>query len=503
MSDPPLLDDKLRLEEEIGRGAMGVVWRARNLALDSSVAVKLLAGADVDDSTEGRQRFEREARAVAGLNSPHIVKVFDFGLDGGRPYFVMELLEGEDLGRRLDREVCLPLLTVERIVEQVCRGLTVAHAAGIVHRDLKPENLFLLHTPDDAVQVKILDFGVAKQLDPPEKGMTMTQSGTLVGTPFYMSPEQILAPRDIDERTDLWSLAVVIYAMLTGAVPFDGETIGALSIAIHGGRFEKPSKLRDGLPSALDAWFVRAFQQMPDDRFESAEELAITFADACRDRAPHVLAVTHDEPADAGAPTERLPLAAQRSRRRRRQALGLLIAVASGLGGAVLARQGEQPASDLDAPLPLPTPVASEAPTSSLPPTPAPPVSVIAPSPPREPPPEPTASVLDAPAPVPAFRPSPKPRPKVPALRRIGEPCIDPSQCSSGYCTDGVCCDSFCSPNVPCRSCIIGTLGGRPRGRGRCGDAPVGSNPRGRCITGLGCSERRVCTRLEKLHPGR
>lgn len=493
MSDPRLLDDKLRLEEEIGRGAMGVVWRARNLALDSSVAVKLLAGGEVDDGTEGRQRFEREARAVAGLNSPHIVKVFDFGLDAGRPYFVMELLEGEDLGRRLDREVCLPLLTVQQIVEQVCRGLTVAHAAGVVHRDLKPENLFLLRTPDDAVQVKILDFGVAKQLDPPEKGMTMTQSGTLVGTPFYMSPEQILAPRDIDERTDLWSLAVVTYAMLTGAVPFDGETIGALSIAIHGGQFEAPTKLREGLPSALDAWFARAFQQMPDDRFESAEELAITFADACRDRAPHVFAITHEEPTEAGAPTERLPLAAQKTRRRRRQALGVAIAMASGLGGAVIARQSGRTASEVDAakpPVSVTAPVASEAPPTSLPAPPPPSVS--------EPAPEATASVVEPPVPTPVVRPPPRrARPRI--LGNLGDACVAPEQCSSGYCTDGVCCDSHCSPSLACRSCSVGTLGGRPRGRGRCGDAPVGSNPRGGCLHGQGCSERRICTRLEDL----
>jgi len=491
-SDAPIISDKLRLEEEIGRGAMGVVWRARNLALDSSVAVKVLAGADLDETQEGRQRFEREARAVARLSSPYIVQVFDYGLDEGRPYFVMELLEGEDLGQRLERDQCLPLMMVQQIVEQVCRGLTVAHEAGIVHRDLKPANLFLLGKPDQPIHIKILDFGVAKQLDPPEKGMTMTQSGTLVGTPFYMSPEQILAPREIDERTDLWSLAVVVFTMLTGAVPFDGETIGALSIAIHQGAFTPPSKLRDGLPPAIDAWFERAFQQMPDDRFGSAEELAISFTDACRNRAPHVLAVTHGEADEQGAATERAPQgSASRGRARRALAVGLVVLGA--VGGAVATRQlGETEVAE-------PTSTSLE-PSSPRSPQPLPPPVVV---------PSATATPRNTSWPLPTATPAPPPtsrrvRPKGPpttlpakpsaqARLNLGTPCTDGGQCKSAHCVDGVCCNQACHPRSACYSCTQAQRRGTPLLSGFCGPALPGTNPRGRCIGFSVCDERALC----------
>ncbi|MEM6791307.1 MAG: serine/threonine-protein kinase [Myxococcota bacterium] len=485
-----VIANKLRLDAEIGRGAMGVVWRAHDLSLDRAVAVKVLSAREASGSTEGRNRFEREAKAVAGLDSPHIVQVFDFGVDGDAPFFVMELLDGEDLGERIDREATgLPLAFAVEVVAQVCRGLSVAHAKGVVHRDLKPANLFLVANASAVPRVKILDFGVAKQLDPPEKGMTMTQTGTLVGTPFYMSPEQILAPRDIDERTDLWSLAVVAYVMLTGTVPFDGETIGALSIAIHQGTFPRPTEVRPELPLALDAWFERAFRQMPDERFESAAELDETFAAACRNEGASRMAVTQD-PADGAeeraALTERLPLRAQRARRRRRWALTAGLVVASGVGSAMVAGQFAPSAPD---------PVAEPAPTeANVPPAPPAPTptqilpSVVETS---------TATASnDPPAPAPTtLKPpsTPRWRPPPPMKKRLGLSCVDDAECRSEHCSDGVCCDFECSGR--CKTCVAGYPGpnGSRRPRGYCGYAKKGTNPRGECMGRSLCNGYAIC----------
>ena len=251
---------------------MGAVWVGRHLALDVDVAVKFIKSEELRDDLRARGRFEREARAAARIKSAHVVQIFDCGItDDGTPYLVMELLEGETLKRRLERSGALPPDEVAAIVTQVCRALGRAHALGIVHRDVKPENLFLVHAEQEPF-VKLLDFGIAKQAEMPPDAAA-TQSGVLVGSPQYMSPEQLLRPKQADFRADLWALAVVAYQALSGRPPFVGDTVAGLIVAITQGKFTRISTLKPELPAALDAWFDRALCLEPEARFDSAAEL--------------------------------------------------------------------------------------------------------------------------------------------------------------------------------------------------------------------------------------
>ena len=267
------------LERPLGSGAMGTVWLAQNKALSSQVAVKVL-NERVEADDRARARFRNEAKAIAQLDSPHVIRVFDYGVsDEDEPYFVMELLRGRDLKQEIEARGALPLDDVALIVKQTCRGLRQAHEAGLIHRDLKPANVFLLKS--DEVFVKILDFGIVKQMDATDMGLTET--GALVGTPYYMSPEQFVAPKSIDHRSDIWSLAVVAYAAVCGKLPFLGATVGALSMAVHKGDFEAPDSVKPDLPGGLARFFRRAFQVLPEARFSSVSEMAAAFERACKD----------------------------------------------------------------------------------------------------------------------------------------------------------------------------------------------------------------------------
>jgi serine/threonine protein kinase/O-acetyl-ADP-ribose deacetylase (regulator of RNase III) len=270
----------IKLVQHLGSGAMGSVWVAEHLALGTQVAVKLMMPAYAEDA-EFVERFQQEARAAARIRSPHVVQMLDSGVTGGgAPYMVMELLEGETLGARVRRIGPLPLGEVVRIVVQAANALGRAHQLGIVHRDIKPENLFLLEVGGEPF-VKVLDFGVAKQ--PPGTLRIMTETGRMMGTPLYMSPEQLVSAKHVDHRTDVWALAAVAYEALTARQPFQGESLGAQVLAVHTGGFLKPSAIRPGLPEAVDAWATRALQKDPDARFGSARELADALEEAARD----------------------------------------------------------------------------------------------------------------------------------------------------------------------------------------------------------------------------
>jgi serine/threonine protein kinase len=259
---------------------MGSVWRAEHLTLHTEVAVKFVSDALIGDPGF-LARFTREAVASAQIKSPHAVQIFDHGVTAdGQPYIVLELLEGEDLRTRLLRERKLPLADAVKLVTQVARGLSRAHAAEIVHRDIKPGNIFLSEQ-DGELFVKILDFGIAKRVGDVDSNVTMT--GQIIGTPHYVSPEQITRPRDADPQNDLWSLAVVAYRCLTGDLPFEGESVGAVSIAIDRAQFVPVTTSQPGLPRMLDVWFGRAFSRSPSARFGSAKELAQAFEAASRD----------------------------------------------------------------------------------------------------------------------------------------------------------------------------------------------------------------------------
>jgi serine/threonine-protein kinase len=240
-SAPPagrILADRYALLSSLGRGSMGSVWIAEDRRLGRRVAVKIL-GSLWAKSSDARRRFEREAMAVAKLQSPHIVQVFDYGIYGKRPYIVMELISGEDLQTRLAREGRLGLEKTAAIVLQVCRGLHVAHKAGLVHRDLKPGNV-MIDTSTGEELVKVLDFGVAKVA---EGAIGHTLPGTICGTPTYMSPEQA-GGQELDWRSDLYALGVVLYECLAGVPPFAAPTPVAVMLK-HAREAPPPLSSRD------------------------------------------------------------------------------------------------------------------------------------------------------------------------------------------------------------------------------------------------------------------
>ncbi len=263
--------DRFRLVRMIGRGGMGSVWEAVHITLDQPCAVKFIEG-ELGNVAEAHARFEREAKAAAQLRSPHVVQILDHGVWQGRPYIAMELLEGEDLGKALARSGGrLPPAQVNAIVQQVCRALTKAHQAGIVHRDLKPDNIFLVND-DDRLLVKILDFGVAKQTSQALDGSN-TKTGAMIGTPYYMSPEQAQGIKTVDSRSDLWSLAVIVYECITGKLPFQSEALGDLLVKIIVNPIPVPSQVAD-VPPGFDQWWAKAAERAPEKRFQTAKEFA-------------------------------------------------------------------------------------------------------------------------------------------------------------------------------------------------------------------------------------
>ncbi|WP_437291848.1 protein kinase domain-containing protein [Sorangium sp. So ce406] len=264
-----LVTPALRLVRILRRGGMGSIWVADRLPLKAQVAVKFMSPELADDAGYV-ERFRREAVAAAQITSPHVAQVLDHGLTAdGMPYIAMELLRGEDLRARIRRVGRLPLGEVARIVAQTAKALGQAHRLGIVHRDIKPDNLFLTEV-DGETFVKVLDFGIARRA----RDMRVTSTGNVVGTPLYMSPEQLTCSKDLDFRADLWALGVVAYHAITGQVPFFAETIVGLTLSVHSGKFTPPSALRPEAPPALDDWMRRALQLDPNARFGSAREMA-------------------------------------------------------------------------------------------------------------------------------------------------------------------------------------------------------------------------------------
>jgi len=255
---------------------MGEIWLAEDSVLACQVAVKLVAG-HLRLDTRTLERFQQEARASAKVASPHVVRVLDHGTFEGRPYIVMELLAGEDLAARLRRVGVLPPSECARIVSQACRGLASVHDAGLVHRDVKPDNLFLVDDGGGDSFVKLLDFGLAAEV---RARITTATGESIVGTPCYMSPEHTEGMRALVPQSDMWSLAVVAYEAVTGSLPFDGDGLIALAVAIADARFEPPSVHQPQLPPALDAFFLRAFAPAPGDRYRNATEMATAFTRA-------------------------------------------------------------------------------------------------------------------------------------------------------------------------------------------------------------------------------
>jgi serine/threonine protein kinase len=260
----------LVLRHKIAEGGMGSIWAAEHVTLNREVAVKFLTK-DPREDDDAVQRFALEARTVARISSPHVPQVFDHGVcEDGTPYIVMELVDGIDLKSWVGQHGQLSLSQAVRLVEQVCLAMSSAHQLGIVHRDIKPENL-LLSGEGETFHVKLVDFGIAKSTALSLSAPSLTLAGTTMGTPSYMSPEQLMSARDVDERSDVWSLAVVVYWALTGSLPFAGETFAAMCVAINRAHFTPASELRPDLPSAVDQWFDKALSREVEGRFESAD----------------------------------------------------------------------------------------------------------------------------------------------------------------------------------------------------------------------------------------
>jgi serine/threonine protein kinase len=270
------------LGRKIGSGGMGSVWLAHDQQLDRVCALKIL-DPEKANSEEVRKRFLREARATAQIRSVHVVEVFEHGIWDGIPFIVMELLDGEELGARLERLGLLEPEAAYRVVAQIARGLSQAHALGIVHRDLKPENVFLVPRDGDEI-VKVLDFGIAHHVvySPRDKA---TQAGAVMGTPCYMSPEQALG-EPTDWRADLWALGVLAFQCLTGRLPFFHDAIGGLLTQIL---YEPIPSIREknpALPKAVEDWWHRAAERDPEKRFQSAAEMSDALAAALAVKEP-------------------------------------------------------------------------------------------------------------------------------------------------------------------------------------------------------------------------
>ncbi|MGD8698610.1 MAG: serine/threonine-protein kinase [Gemmatimonadales bacterium] len=255
---------RYQIIETLGKGGMGVVYGARDPELERDVAIKVVLGwAQYDE--DAMARFNREARVVAQLQHPHIVTVFDAGrTDEGLPYFVMEYLEGTDLGKILERQGSLSPARAVGYIRQVCDGLAYAHAREIVHRDIKPANLLI--TPDD--NLKIVDFGIAKLV-----GTQITGSGVSLGTPLYMAPEQV-AGRPVDHRADIFAVGGVLYTALAGRSPFEGPTLGAICTNIENAPVTPLAELGVDVHPRLEAIIRRALEKAPEDRYQKVSELA-------------------------------------------------------------------------------------------------------------------------------------------------------------------------------------------------------------------------------------
>lgn len=277
---------------------MGVVYAAQNTAIGKRVALKFIEG-DVD--REAALRFQREAEAASAVESAHIVHVFDAGVEQGRPFLVMELLQGESLGARLRRLGPLPQHEALHIVGQALRGLARAHAAGVIHRDLKPDNLFLVDRDDDPLFLKILDFGISKMR--PRAGTsqltTLTNRGTVLGTPHYMAPEQAQGQADFDERADLFSMGAILFECLTGRPPHASlPTYEAVIVAICTRDAPDVRDFDATIPAPLAAVVRKALSRDRATRFSSAA----MFLEALRDAAPSVASLAKISAGDPSTP---------------------------------------------------------------------------------------------------------------------------------------------------------------------------------------------------------
>jgi eukaryotic-like serine/threonine-protein kinase len=270
-----VIAQKYRVDRVIGQGGMGIVVAGFYLELEQPVAIKFLVS-QTGLQSEGAERFRREARAAAKIHSEHVARVFDIGLlDGRVPYMVMELLHGEDLEQEIERRGPLPIAEAVGYLLQAIDAVAEAHSVGIVHRDLKPTNLFLAQRADGSRIIKVLDFGISKSLGGSRpREVALTRTAAFVGSPLYMSPEQMRSARDVDARTDVWALGAILYIMLTGQLPHPGQSLPEVCLSVMNA---SPRPLKDFLhdaPDELDGILMKCLAKDPAQRFPSVAELA-------------------------------------------------------------------------------------------------------------------------------------------------------------------------------------------------------------------------------------
>ena len=275
-----LLAGKYRFEKILGAGGMGVVVAAHHIQLDEKVAIKFLLPEALSNE-EAVTRFAREARAAVKIKSEHVARVIDVGtLDTGAPYMVMEYLDGGDLSNWLQQRGPLPIEQAAEFILQACEAIADSHGLGIVHRDLKPSNLFCIRRSDGLLSIKVLDFGISKVTTMGATGpeMSMTRTTVVMGSPFYMSPEQMQSSRNVDARTDIWAVGVILYELLTGKPPFEGDTLSEVCVKAAA---QQPPPIRDrrpDVPLALEAVILKCLEKSRENRHHNVAELALALA---------------------------------------------------------------------------------------------------------------------------------------------------------------------------------------------------------------------------------
>ncbi|MEO8906181.1 MAG: serine/threonine-protein kinase [Polyangiaceae bacterium] len=305
-----IIQDKYRIVRLIGQGGMGEVYEGENVAISRRVAIKVLLG-EAAMNADIVQRFEREAQAAGRIGNDHILEVLDLGaLPTGDRFMVMEFLDGEPLNGRIERLRQLSPAQAAPLILQALAGLSAAHQAGIIHRDLKPENLFVLKqkagVPD---YVKIIDFGISKFSQLSNEGMKMTKTGSVMGTPYYMSPEQANGSREADARSDLYAMGVIMYECVTGAVPFDGKTFNELLFKIVLSEAPRPTVRNPSLDPAFEAIILKAMAREVGDRFQTCEEFSEALRHYQTANGGILPDATGPMPAFGQAPAVRMPTA--------------------------------------------------------------------------------------------------------------------------------------------------------------------------------------------------
>jgi eukaryotic-like serine/threonine-protein kinase len=276
LSQGEIIAGKYRVEKTLGTGGMGYVVAAHHIQLDQKVAIKCLLP-EILGNPEAVTRFTREARAAVKITSEHVAHVFDVGtLESGAPYIVMEYLDGGDLGAWIEHKGVLSLEQAVEFVLQACEAIAEAHSLGIVHRDLKPANIFCIRRADGVLSAKVLDFGISKVVGPIQSGaMDMTKTTSVLGSPYYMSPEQLRASRDVDARTDIWSLGVILFQLLTGNLPFSSDALPDLFVKIVHDPTPSVREYRPDMPAEIDAIIGKCLHKNREQRYANIAELAV------------------------------------------------------------------------------------------------------------------------------------------------------------------------------------------------------------------------------------